>query len=64
VKKNVESANHANSKDLATNTQTETPGITTHEEVKADPADIMISHRYAKMIKATRAVEVTEQDRM
>ena len=53
-------------KDLATNTanQTETPAATAHEEVKADPADIMISHRYAKMIKATRAVEVTEQDRM
>ncbi len=54
-------------KDLATTataTQTEAANVPTHEELKADPADIMISHRYAKMIKATRAVEVTQQDRM
>jgi hypothetical protein len=62
----VHSVKNFKVKDLATNTatQTEAPHATINEEVKADPADIMISHRYAKMIKATRAVEVTEQDRM
>jgi hypothetical protein len=29
-----------------------------------DPQDIMISRRYAKMIKETRVVEVTQQDKM
>ncbi len=65
--KNPDVSKNLTKKDLATNTtetQTETPGVTAHEDVKADPAEIMISHRYAKMIKATRAVEVTEQDRM
>jgi len=62
--KNPEVSKNTIVKDLATNTADQTPSAATHEEVKADPADIMISHRYAKMIKATRAVEVTEQDRM
>ena len=54
-----------NIKDLATTpaNQSEIPSAV-KEEVKPDPADIMISHRYAKMIKATRAVEITDQDRM
>jgi hypothetical protein len=30
----------------------------------SDPEDIMISHRFAKMIKQTRVVEVTQQDKM
>jgi negative regulator of sigma E activity len=53
-------------KDLASNVtdQNETPQASTNEAAKPDPADIMISHRYAKMIKATRSIEVSEQDRM
>jgi anti-sigma factor RsiW len=41
--------------------QTEAPPQT---QEKADPADAMISHRYAKLIKATRSVEVTDQDKV
>ena len=31
---------------------------------EADPADVMISRRYAKLIKNVRIVEVTQQDKM
>jgi negative regulator of sigma E activity len=59
VKKNLVS------EDLATNTMSpEAPRAATHDEEKIDPAGIMISHRYAKMIKSTPVVEVTQQDRM
>lgn len=64
VRKNVETQQNLPSRDLATNTtHIEAPPATT-EQAKADPADVMISHRYAKMIKATRVVEVTQQDQM
>ena len=64
VRKNVETQQNLPSKDLATNTShIEAPPATT-DQAKADPADVMISHRYAKMIKATRVVEVTQQDQM
>jgi negative regulator of sigma E activity len=55
-----------NKKDVAVNTtsQTEAPPSRNGQETKADPADMMISRRYAKMIKATRAVEVTNEDRV
>jgi hypothetical protein len=64
--KNVVSGkNSVTKEDLATNTSSpEAPRAATHDEVKTDPADIMISHRYAKMIKSTPVVEVTQQDRM
>lgn len=53
------------SKDLATNTTSEeAPRGATNNEEKSDPADVMISHRYAKIIKSTPVVEVTQQDRM
>ncbi|MEI8133587.1 MAG: hypothetical protein WCH46_00750 [bacterium] len=49
--------------DFAVNTSTvaEAPPQT---QTKVDPADIMISHRYAKLIKETRAVAVTDQDKV
>ena len=54
-----------NIKDLATTPANQSEvSSAVKEEVKPDPSDIMISHRYAKMIKATRAVEITDQDRM
>ncbi|MDP4219575.1 MAG: hypothetical protein Q8916_05935 [Bacteroidota bacterium] len=63
IKKNAEVVKSEHSSDLATNSmnQAETPQA---EQTKADPADIMISHRYVKLIKATPVVEVTQQDRM
>ena len=65
VKKNLVSGKNSVSKDLATNiTSQEAPRAATYEQEKTDPADIMISHRYAKMIKSTPVVEVTQQDRM
>lgn len=66
VKKNLELAKHPASNDLAANTMSpsEAPRAATNEQAKTDPADVMISHRYAKMIKSTPVVEVTEQDRM
>jgi hypothetical protein len=53
--------------DIAANNttpQAEAPHSISEQPAKADPADMMISRRYAKMIKATRAVEVTEEDRV
>lgn len=38
--------------------------ITTPTESAHDPADIMISRRFAKLLKETPVVEVTQQDRM
>ena len=66
VRKNVEPVKHSQTNDLATNTtsQNEAPQATTAAQQKEDPADVMMSHRYAKMIKATRMVEVTDQDKM
>ncbi len=65
VKKHVEQANHSEAtNDIATNTTSQTEAPHTTIQDKEDPADIMISHRYAKLIKATRMVEVTEQDKM
>jgi hypothetical protein len=60
-----ENSHNTAQKNIAANTtsQTEAPPVI-HEVVKEDPADIMISHRYAKMIKATKAVEVTQNDRV
>jgi len=66
AQKNTTSAVIETTNDIAANTtsQTEAPPSRNGEETKADPADIMISRRFAKMIKTTRAVEVTEQDRV
>lgn len=64
VAKNTEAPKNSISKDLATNTSHIEAPPATIDQAKADPADVMISHRYAKMIKATRVVEVTQQDQM
>ncbi len=66
VTKNLELPKNSVSKDLATTNTTsqEAPRVATNEQVKTDPADVMISHRYAKMIKSTPVVEVTQNDRM
>jgi hypothetical protein len=64
-KKNVVSGKNSVPEDLATNLSSqEAPRAATLEQEQNDPADIMISHRYAKMIKSTPVVEVTQQDRM
>jgi len=42
-----------------TEQQTTTPAVE-----RADPKDIMISHRFGKLIRATNAVQVTQQDRL
>jgi hypothetical protein len=54
------------SNELAVNTTShnEAAPAATIQKEQTDPADIMISHRYAKMIKSTRVVEVTQQDKM
>ena len=64
--KNVNASQKKGSDLLATNvlSQIEAPPTATNVNEQADPADVMISHRYAKMIKATRVVEITQQDRM
>jgi hypothetical protein len=50
---------------LASNTAAvQTPHASATEAAANDPAAIMISHRYAKMIKSTPVVEVTQQDRL
>jgi negative regulator of sigma E activity len=64
MKKNLVSQRNSISKDLAANATSPEAPRATHEQEKTDPADIMISHRYAKMIKSTPVVEVTQQDRM
>ena len=65
VTKNLESPENSVSEDLATNmTSQEVAAEATSEQAKTDPADVMISHRYAKMIKSTPVVVITQQDRM
>jgi hypothetical protein len=41
-----------------------TPAVTTTATETSDPKDIMISHRYAKAIRNTNAITITQQDRL
>ena len=67
VVKNVNGS--ANSSAKANATRSEQPKniaatVTPTEPAASNPADVMISRRFAKLLKDTRVVEITQQDRM
>jgi hypothetical protein len=55
----------ASNKDLAQNATVNPPATITPAAVEtSDPKDVMISHRYRKLIQNTPAITVTQQDRL
>ncbi|MEP7234861.1 MAG: hypothetical protein ABI778_06155 [Ignavibacteriota bacterium] len=65
AKKNVVVTRNSESQNIAANNvSADAPRAEMNAEEKTDRAAIMISHRYARMIKSTPVVEVTQHDRM